>query len=513
MNMDEFNDCMDSSKYKKRVKANYDEAVRNGAQSTPMFIIISSDGKTKKITGSEPYSVFAKVIESGEEKSMSESTEAESPSALGQDSDYDPLSGGTIEYYNSHYFKGYSLQFFDYDAALAHLEKAIELENQGHDLYAELSDRKKFHLEEIAYLDDEIERAHNVCNDDICYVNSGTVEDLASKGAKLLTLGSAKRVDEAIQVCKESLTINESYQAFSCLHKGLVKKGDWAELLKQKEYYPHLNRQVIDPYRDGNTIDYSKIMGLYHLKKYNDALTMIEILEDYSKSGNDGMILLQLKIAILEKSGRQNEADIILTTMGQGWSSPNAYKAYAFLTIQDWDKVVYYKEKAMKEDPVQNVDLIPRYVVIANYYLEQQSPTKQIEEVFTSVFEEPKSSGGCGAGTVMVNGVCQLAPTQTKTSFMSIEPIYLIIGAVGIGGAIAGVIAVAKRGSGTPKPAREELEEYEEKYLAKEKPVKQKPKPAKQKPVEKKETSAFCENCGKSLKPTAKFCGGCGTKV
>tara|TARA_Y100000310_G_C20504800_1_gene725873 strand:- start:25 stop:855 length:831 start_codon:yes stop_codon:yes gene_type:complete len=27
----------------------------------------------------------------------------------------------------------------------------------------------------------------------------------------------------------------------------------------------------------------------------------------------------------------------------------------------------------------------------------------------------------------------------------------------------------------------------------------------------KKETSAFCDNCGKLLKPTAKFCGGCGT--
>ena len=26
MNIDEFNECMDSSKYKKRVKANYDEA-------------------------------------------------------------------------------------------------------------------------------------------------------------------------------------------------------------------------------------------------------------------------------------------------------------------------------------------------------------------------------------------------------------------------------------------------------------------------------------------------------
>ena len=64
MNMDEFNDCMDSSKYKIRVKANYNEAVKNGVQSTPTFIIISSDGPTTKFSGSQPYSVFAATIES-----------------------------------------------------------------------------------------------------------------------------------------------------------------------------------------------------------------------------------------------------------------------------------------------------------------------------------------------------------------------------------------------------------------------------------------------------------------
>ena len=64
MNIDEFNECMDSSKYKKRIKANYDEAVRNGAQSTPTFIIISQDGTIEKFAGAQPYSVFAATIES-----------------------------------------------------------------------------------------------------------------------------------------------------------------------------------------------------------------------------------------------------------------------------------------------------------------------------------------------------------------------------------------------------------------------------------------------------------------
>ena len=41
MSIDEFNECMDSSKYKKRVKANYDEAVKNRVQSTPCLLYTS----------------------------------------------------------------------------------------------------------------------------------------------------------------------------------------------------------------------------------------------------------------------------------------------------------------------------------------------------------------------------------------------------------------------------------------------------------------------------------------
>ena len=115
-----------------------------------------------------------------------------------------------------------------------------------------------------------------------------------------------------------------------------------------------------------------------------------------------------------------------------------------------------------------------------------------------------ESSDGCGEGTVMVNGVCQLASTtKAKSTFMSIEPIYLVIGAIAIGGGIVGAIFAVKRGSGTPKPASRDLDEYEEKYLAKQKPSR--------KPAEKKETSSSCSNCGKPLKKTAKLCGGCGS--
>lgn len=64
MSIDEFNECMDSSKYKKRVKINYDEAVKNRVQSTPTFIIISEDGKREQFSGAQPYSVFSVTIES-----------------------------------------------------------------------------------------------------------------------------------------------------------------------------------------------------------------------------------------------------------------------------------------------------------------------------------------------------------------------------------------------------------------------------------------------------------------
>ena len=111
-----------------------------------------------------------------------------------------------------------------------------------------------------------------------------------------------------------------------------------------------------------------------------------------------------------------------------------------------------------------------------------------------------ESNDGCGEGTVLVDGVCQL----DKSSGTSIPSLYIAGGAAAIAAVVIGIVFAYSRNSKTPKTTKQDLEEYEEKYLAKE-------KPAKQKPVEKKETSAFCENCGKPLKPTAKFCGGCGT--
>ena len=93
---------------------------------------------------------------------------------------------------------------------------------------------------------------------------------------------------------------------------------------------------------------------------------------------------------------------------------------------------------------------------------------------------------GCGPGTVWVDGVCELNEASKSTS-MSIEPLYVIIAVVTIGGIIGAIFAVRK-GSKTSKPAQQESVTKE--HI--------------------KTSSEFCQSCGISLKPGARFCGQCG---
>ena len=116
-----------------------------------------------------------------------------------------------------------------------------------------------------------------------------------------------------------------------------------------------------------------------------------------------------------------------------------------------------------------------------------------------------ESSDACGPGTVMVDGVCELV----ESSGSSIQPAYIAAGAAAIGGILVGIVfVVSRRSRGTkrPRPARQDLEDYEEQYLRRQG---QRPR---QKPAESRPTSSSCNSCGKSLKPTAKFCGKCGAK-
>ncbi len=123
----------------------------------------------------------------------------------------------------------------------------------------------------------------------------------------------------------------------------------------------------------------------------------------------------------------------------------------------------------------------------------------------------PVESSGCGQGTVLVDGVCILdktAPAQGSSFSFGFLHVIVIICVVIAGGVIALIFAVMRGSTGTkrPKPARQDLAEYEEQYLRRQG---QRPR---RRPAESRPTPSSCNSCGKPLKPTAKFCGKCGTK-
>ena len=131
----------------------------------------------------------------------------------------------------------------------------------------------------------------------------------------------------------------------------------------------------------------------------------------------------------------------------------------------------------------------------------------------------PELSTGCGEGTVLVDGVCRLAETSVTEDDMVTNTGYVVLGLfilLGIPIIIIGVIVVLIRGrKKTPKLTKQERDDYEDVKEIKRK-IKdglKTPKPVKKEPAEKKETSAFCENCGNTLNPKAKFCGSCGTRI
>jgi len=110
-----------------------------------------------------------------------------------------------------------------------------------------------------------------------------------------------------------------------------------------------------------------------------------------------------------------------------------------------------------------------------------------------TVSEESKISGGCGEGTVLVNGVCQLAePVDTSRPDTFTNGLIFVL----ILAAFSPIIIIPLIRYRKNKATYNKQYGYE--------------KPS-QKPAKKKETSAFCENCGNTLNPKAKFCGSCGT--
>lgn len=63
LDMTKFNECVDSGKYENKVKENKNVAIRNGATSTPTFLIVGPGNSGTMIGGAQPYSTFQSVIE------------------------------------------------------------------------------------------------------------------------------------------------------------------------------------------------------------------------------------------------------------------------------------------------------------------------------------------------------------------------------------------------------------------------------------------------------------------
>ena len=61
LDMDLFDNCLDSGKYSKRVQYNIQQARDHGVRGTPGFFIVGSDGQ-EQIGGAQPFSVFKQIL-------------------------------------------------------------------------------------------------------------------------------------------------------------------------------------------------------------------------------------------------------------------------------------------------------------------------------------------------------------------------------------------------------------------------------------------------------------------
>lgn len=62
LDVNSFEDCLDSKKYEKKVKYSTYEAKKNGINKIPAFIVMDSEGNYEKIVGFQPFSVFEEKI-------------------------------------------------------------------------------------------------------------------------------------------------------------------------------------------------------------------------------------------------------------------------------------------------------------------------------------------------------------------------------------------------------------------------------------------------------------------
>ncbi|MDH5418039.1 MAG: DsbA family protein, partial [Nitrosopumilus sp.] len=63
LDVDSFNECLDSKKYEQQVNENKKIASDAGVRSTPTFIIIPQEGQAEMITGAQPYGTFKVLVD------------------------------------------------------------------------------------------------------------------------------------------------------------------------------------------------------------------------------------------------------------------------------------------------------------------------------------------------------------------------------------------------------------------------------------------------------------------
>ncbi len=63
LDVDKFNECLNSGKHAAKVQADVEDAIRSGGRGTPWSIIVASNGKTFPIEGAYPYEEVKKIID------------------------------------------------------------------------------------------------------------------------------------------------------------------------------------------------------------------------------------------------------------------------------------------------------------------------------------------------------------------------------------------------------------------------------------------------------------------
>ncbi len=63
LNVDLFNECLKSNKFKDKVEADYQDAIKAGAQGTPQSFILLTDGSKVPIQGAQPLDSLKSIID------------------------------------------------------------------------------------------------------------------------------------------------------------------------------------------------------------------------------------------------------------------------------------------------------------------------------------------------------------------------------------------------------------------------------------------------------------------